>query len=184
MSERARRHNDYYRYITDEVVPVRARRGRPRRRLGDRLQHGRVPRLELLLPPAGPVRRPDRDVAGCTSPLFVGDYTDDDVYFNSPLYYLPDLGDPWHLELYRRARIMFCVGQGAWEDDDRRRHARLQEVLLHQKGIPPRSTTGATTWSITGTGGRRCCATTSNASSPEARPRGSAGSQLPLLVAL
>jgi esterase/lipase superfamily enzyme len=48
--------------------------------------------------------------------MFVGDYTDDNVYFNSPLYYLPDLNDPWFLDLYRRSKIIVCVGQGAWED--------------------------------------------------------------------
>ena len=43
VEQRARRHDDYYRYVTDEVVPfVRGEAGRGQR-VGDRLQHGRVP---------------------------------------------------------------------------------------------------------------------------------------------
>jgi esterase/lipase superfamily enzyme len=48
--------------------------------------------------------------------MFVGDFVDDNVYFNCPLYYLPDLNDPWYLDKYRRSKIIVCVGQGAWED--------------------------------------------------------------------
>ncbi len=51
VEQRARRHNDYYRC-----------RGRHRHGVGHRLQHGRVPFGELLLPPARPVRRRNRDV--------------------------------------------------------------------------------------------------------------------------
>ncbi len=48
--------------------------------------------------------------------MFIGDYMDENVYFNSPLCYLPNLNDPWYLEKYRRSRIVLCAGQGAWED--------------------------------------------------------------------
>ena len=66
---------------------------------------------------------------------FLGDYADDDVYFNSPLYYLPELRDPWHLELYRRSRIVICVGQGAWENEALPDTRALDEVLA-RKGVP------------------------------------------------
>ena len=36
---------------------------------------------------------------------------------SSPLDALRAESHPLRLELYRRARIVFCVGQGAWEDD-------------------------------------------------------------------
>jgi esterase/lipase superfamily enzyme len=39
-----------------------------------------------------------------------------DVYFNSPIHYLPNLNDPGLLELYRQKNIIICAGQGAWED--------------------------------------------------------------------
>jgi esterase/lipase superfamily enzyme len=48
--------------------------------------------------------------------MFVGDYMDDNVYFNSPLVYLPNLTDERYLDLYRQSQIIVCVGQGAWED--------------------------------------------------------------------
>ena len=60
--------------------------------------------------------------------------TDDDVYFNSPLSYLPGLTDEWHLERYRRSRIVFSVGQGAFEGPMIADTRAMQE-LLHQKGI-------------------------------------------------
>ena len=92
--------------------------------------------------------------------LFVGQYSDDDVYFNSPLYYLPNLADPWHLELYRRSRITFCCRPGrVGGGRDRATRARSRSSCT-RRASRRRSTTGATTWSITGTGGRRCCATT------------------------
>jgi esterase/lipase superfamily enzyme len=48
--------------------------------------------------------------------LFVGDYMDENVYFNSPLDYLKNLSDPWYLERYRQSQIVVCAGQGAWEE--------------------------------------------------------------------
>jgi esterase/lipase superfamily enzyme len=48
--------------------------------------------------------------------MFIGDYMDDNVYFNTPLAYLPKLSDAWYLDRYRRSNIIVCVGQGAWEE--------------------------------------------------------------------
>jgi len=66
---------------------------------------------------------------------FVGDYMDDTVYFNSPLYFLANLDDGHILELYRRSTIIVCCGQGAWED------AMLRDVtalgrILEAKQVP------------------------------------------------
>jgi esterase/lipase superfamily enzyme len=131
---RARRHNDYHHYITEEVVPfVRAESGRQSIWITG-CSMGAFHSANFFF------RRPDLfdgviAMSGLYQPsLFVGDYHDDDVYFNSPLRYLPQLGDPWHLEHYRRSRIVFCVGQGAWEDDAVRDTRELQEVL-HRKGV-------------------------------------------------
>jgi esterase/lipase superfamily enzyme len=67
--------------------------------------------------------------------MFVGDYVDDHVYFNSPLLYLENLDDPWYIEKYKRSKIIICSGQGAWEDamiaDIRKLH-----MILQGKGIP------------------------------------------------
>ena len=122
---------------------------------------GALPRRQLLLPPARPVRRPDRDVRAvpadsCSSATTATTTSTSTVRCTT----CPNLSDPWHLERYRRSRIIFCVGQGAWEEDAPARHARAAGDPARARASRPRSTTGATTWSITGTGGGRCCATT------------------------
>jgi esterase/lipase superfamily enzyme len=65
----------------------------------------------------------------------LGDYCDEHVYFNDPLRYLPGLNDPWFLERFRSARIIICVGQGAWEHVCLPESRRLSEVLT-RKGVP------------------------------------------------
>ncbi len=60
---------------------------------------------------------------------FVGDYVDDNVYFNFPLLYLPNLTDSWYLDRLREGRIIVCVGQGAWEHDHVRETRALESVL-------------------------------------------------------
>lgn len=59
---------------------------------------------------------------------------DENVYFNFPLCYLPNLTDPWYLERFRESEIVFCVGQGAWEEESLRDTRRLEEVL-HSLGV-------------------------------------------------
>ncbi len=67
--------------------------------------------------------------------MFIGDYVDDNVYFNTPLMYLPNLTDPWYLDQYRNSQIVISVGQGAWEDD-MIRDTRALKSILEQKNIP------------------------------------------------
>lgn len=69
--------------------------------------------------------------------MFIGDYVDDNVYFNAPLLYLPNLDDRWYLEKYRRGQIILCAGQGAWEDE-MQSDARAMRSILQEKGIPAR----------------------------------------------
>jgi esterase/lipase superfamily enzyme len=37
--------------------------------------------------------------------MFVGDYSDENVYFNTPLASLPNLHDPWYIDQYRQAQV-------------------------------------------------------------------------------
>jgi esterase/lipase superfamily enzyme len=61
------------------------------------------------------------------------DYYDDNVYFNNPVDYLPNLGG-WDLEQLRHKRhIHIVTGQGAYENPDA---SRRLSGILHQKGIP------------------------------------------------
>jgi esterase/lipase superfamily enzyme len=131
---KARRHNAYHQYVVDEVSPfVRSESGRDLAWVTG-CSMGAFHASNFFF------RRPDLfdgliAMSGMyRANMFVGEYSDDDVYFNSPLSYLPSLTDDWHLERYRRSRIIFTVGQGAFEEQHIRETREMQE-LLHQKGI-------------------------------------------------
>jgi esterase/lipase superfamily enzyme len=60
-------------------------------------------------------------------------YFDDDVYFNSPMHYLPNLTDHNILEQIRRSRhIHLFSGSGSYEDPE---SARRLAGILYNKGI-------------------------------------------------
>ena len=135
-AERARRHNRYDRYIVEEVAPfIRGLLPHASGFLATGCSMGgyhsanfffRHPDLfDALVALSGVYRLND----------FVGEYVDDNVYFNSPLLYLPGLTDPWYLERYRRSQIVVCVGQGAWEDG-MLADTRALQAILSSKGIP------------------------------------------------
>jgi esterase/lipase superfamily enzyme len=133
--DRARRQDDYQRYLVDDVVPfAQTETGRESVWVSG-CSMGAYHAANVFF------RRPDAvdgliAMSGLYQPrLFVGDFSDDAVYFNSPLYYLPGLDDQWHLDRYRRSRIVFCVGQGAWDDEALADTRRMQEIL-HAKGVP------------------------------------------------
>jgi len=136
-ADRARRHQDYDRYIVEEVVPFM------RKHSGDTgakfittgVSMGAYHATNFFF------RHPDIfDTVIAISGLFrlnhfIGDYMDDNVYFNTPLAYLPNLNDPWHLDQYRQSRIIVCTGQGAWEDEMLADTHELKRIL-EQKDIP------------------------------------------------
>jgi esterase/lipase superfamily enzyme len=67
---------------------------------------------------------------------FFGDYMDDLVYLNSPIDCLRNMPqDHPFMDLYRRSQMIFCVGQGAWEEELLADTRRLRSVLM-DKGIP------------------------------------------------
>lgn len=135
VGDRARRNDDYHRYVADEVVPYIRAESHSNSVWTTGASMGAFHASNAFF------RRPDAfdgliALSGLYQPrLFVGDYSDDHVYFNSPLYYLPNLADPWHLDRYRRSRIIFCCGQGAWEEDCLRDTHELQRII-EGKGIP------------------------------------------------
>ena len=115
--ERASRHEDYDHYIVQEVVPfIRERSGEGTQLLATGCSMGGYHSSNFFF------RHPDLfdsliSLSGIFQlSMFVGDYVDDNVYFNSPMLYLPNLEDPWYLDRYRRSQIILCSGQGAWED--------------------------------------------------------------------
>jgi esterase/lipase superfamily enzyme len=116
-AERAKRHEDYDRYVMNELVPFVGRQSNPS-----------IKKLYTLGASMGGYhasnfffRRPDVfDGMIALSAMFqvrhfIGDYMDDRVYFHSPLHYLANLTDPGYLNQYRQSQIVVCVGRGLWE---------------------------------------------------------------------
>lgn len=66
---------------------------------------------------------------------FLGPSLEGSIYFNSPLDYLPQLADEQMLDRLRQLRLMFCTGQGAWEENMIVDTRRL-EGILRAKQIP------------------------------------------------
>ena len=58
-----------------------------------------------------------------------------DLYFSSPIHYLPNLGEGRQLDLLRRRFILLPFGQGRWEAPDESWHLAH---ILGAKGIPNR----------------------------------------------
>lgn len=65
---------------------------------------------------------------------FIGGRFTDDMYFSSPLHFLPDLQGP-DLDLLRRRMIVLASGSGEWEDVG---ESWAVGNLLGTKGIPNR----------------------------------------------
>lgn len=134
-ADRARRHEDYDRYITQEVVPfVHQHRENPDLLLTTGCSMGGYHAGNFLF------RHPDLfdgviALSGIFHlSMFIGDYMDETVYFNSPRHFLPNLIDPLILRQLCRSNIIICTGQGAWEEpmvED----ARAMQHILAEKDI-------------------------------------------------
>ena len=135
MAERVLRHADFDRYLVEELLPrIRDETGRDTiwatgcsmggfHSAGLLFRHPEL--VDGLIAMSG-VYQPRR---------FIGEYSDAEVLAASPLDLLPSLSDEARLALLRRAKIVFCVGQGAWEDD-MLADTRAMEALLAEKQIP------------------------------------------------
>ncbi|MDR0848256.1 MAG: hypothetical protein LBN10_04310 [Propionibacteriaceae bacterium] len=66
---------------------------------------------------------------------FFGEDRPVEIYLNSPTDYLPNNSDPAYLDKFRASRLIFCCGQGAWEDE-MIEETRVLERVLAEKGIP------------------------------------------------
>ena len=135
-ADRARRHNDYDRYIVEEVAPfIRGQGHEGQKCISTGCSMGGYHSANFFF------RHPDVfDTLICLSGLlqlrmFVGDYMDDAVYYNTPLAYLPGMDDPWYLDQYRQSNIIVCAGQGAW-DEDMLADAQALKAILDAKGVP------------------------------------------------
>ena len=134
---RALRHEDYDRYIVTEVLPFIRNECRDQtvKCLATGCSMGGYHAANFFF------RHPDLfDAMICLSGvldlrIFIGDYMDSNVYFNSPLAYLKNLTDPAYLSRYGKSFIVVCTGQGAWEEN-MIRDARALKEITEEKGIP------------------------------------------------
>ncbi len=117
MPEKARRQAAYSAYIEEEVVPhIRNVLQNPAARvLGAGASFG------AFFAANGLLRRPDL-FSGMLGMSGVYDlehllhgYSDDNVYFNNPSWYVPGLGDDARLAAIRSSPIHLITGQGQWE---------------------------------------------------------------------
>lgn len=135
LHEKARLQAAYSGYVEEEVVP----------HIRGQLQNGSA-RITAAGASFGGFhatnavfRRPDLfDGLIAMSAMFHLDwvrhgYTDDNIYFNSPLWFVPRMEEGHALNLLRHhTRIQLLTGQGQWEYPEESR--RFSEVL-HHKGI-------------------------------------------------
>jgi esterase/lipase superfamily enzyme len=136
-ADRARRHEDYDRYVVQEVLPfARKLCGDPDQRfISTGCSMGAYHAANFFF------RHPDQfDGVIALSGLyqlgmFVGDYIDENVYFNSPIAYLSNLSDQWYIDRYHQSQIIICCGQGAWEEPMLADTLALKKIL-EDKGIP------------------------------------------------
>ena len=135
-ADRARRHNDFDAYVIHEVVPfIHSNNSHPGKLIATGCSMGAYHCANFFF------RHPDIfdttiSLSGLLQlKMFIGDYSDENVYFNTPLSYLPNLDDQWYIDQYRESSIIVCVGQGAWEEPMLADAYALRRIL-EQKNIP------------------------------------------------
>ncbi len=128
------RHNQFNKYVFDEVVPfIRNNTSWETPIIISGASFGALHSMNLFL------KRPDL-INGVIAMSGVYDlhyytdgFNDDQVYFNSPINYLPNLTDDWYLSQIRRSNhIHILSGSGSYEDPD---SARAMAGVLYNKGI-------------------------------------------------
>ena len=141
--QRIEQHERWIHYVMDEMVPT------IRHLSGERNGYDQLIMVfgcSMGAMHAGNLffRRPDLfDAVLALSGLYdskleFGDYCDDLVYANSPNLFLQNM--PWdhpYIQMYNQRKMVFCVGQGAWEDELRVSTAWLKRVT-EEKGIHAR----------------------------------------------
>ena len=131
-SEKAKRHTDYDQFIYKEVIPF------------IKTYEGLKPTDDIIATGCSFgayhaanffFRHPDVingliGLSGVYSLNFsVGDYVDDNIYFNDPLKYLSNLKDPWYIDKYNESDIIICSGQGAYEEWSLEESKKLSTIL-------------------------------------------------------
>jgi esterase/lipase superfamily enzyme len=108
---RVQRHLHYERYLLNDVLPLIRRKNPSQQLLVTGCSFGGYHALNFSL------RHPDT-VTDCVTmgaafdiKQFMDGWYSEEVYFNSPTDFLPNMSDPWYLERYRRMRIVLVTGE-------------------------------------------------------------------------
>lgn len=142
---KAIRHNQFNEYIYNEVVPfIRNTTSWETPIYTSGASFGALHSMNLFL------KRPDiiNGVLAMSGVYELTEYTkgfwDDQVYFNSPMHYMPNLADHGVLEQIRKSpHIHIVTGSGSYEDPTSSgRFARV----LYDKGIPYNLDVWGTEW--------------------------------------
>ena len=130
------KHEDWFRHIMDEVVPfVHQHSGWDDRLMTLGCSMGATHAANAIL------RRPDLfqiliALSGAYDAAWLmAGYMDDLVYLNSPVHSIGGMAsDHPYIQQFNNSKIIFCCGQGAWEDE-MLRSLRLLLEQLNNKGI-------------------------------------------------
>jgi esterase/lipase superfamily enzyme len=131
---KAIRHNQFNEYVFNEVVPFIRNSTSPETMIYTcGASFGALHAMNLFL------KRPDI-LNGCISMSGVYDlteytkgYFDDQVFYNSPFHYLPNLNDSWYLEKIKASHhIHIYTGSGSYEDPEA---SKRIAGILSSKGI-------------------------------------------------
>ena len=126
----------YYTYVVDELVPLVQKQNKSKLLpLTTGCSMGATHAAIVTL------RRPDLfqgciALSGCyDAKYFFGGWMNETLYDNSPVHFMENLpADHPYVELLSKRDIIFCVGQGAWEDEGVRTTALLERYFA-EKGI-------------------------------------------------
>ena len=131
---RAERQEQYFRYITEEALPL-IRQRNPLMPAVTGFSMGANHAAITFL------RRPDlfRGMIALSgvydTDYFFDGWMNPTLYDNSPERFLPNMpGDHPYIRLYNERKIIFCCGQGAWEEEGVRTLRNL-EGIFREKGI-------------------------------------------------
>jgi esterase/lipase superfamily enzyme len=131
---KAIRHNQFNQYVFNEVIPfIRNATSSETMIYTCGASFGALHSMNLFL------KRPDiiNGVVAMSGVYDLTEYTkgywDDQVFYNSPIHYLPTLNDEWYLSKIRSSHhVHIFTGEGDYEAPDASRHFAS---VLYDKGI-------------------------------------------------
>lgn len=131
---KSHRHNQFNEYVVKEVIPfIKAQTSPETPVITCGASFGALHSMNLFL------KHPDviHGVIAMSGVYNLHEYTDgyhdEQVYFNSPMDYLPGLTDPWYLDHIRKSsHIHIVCGSGSYEDPQA---SRDLAAVLYSKGI-------------------------------------------------